>query len=175
MPSVWGGTSSIVRPHYRVNSYSGAYGGYRKRRRTRGRAITARSFGNLVSSLGGRRRRRTRGSGFFGDVWDKIKSGVSAVAPHVLNIGKDLLLSAAKKKLGLGRRRRTRRGRSMGMRRRTRRRTRGGYYTAGGKRRRRTRRKRRTGRGILSTLLGFAGLGKRRRTRRRRGGRRMYG
>jgi hypothetical protein len=211
------------------NRFNALYGSGRRRTRRRTRR---------TMSAGGRRRTRRgtrRGRGFFGDLWDKVKSVGSTVASHALPVLKDLGVGLLKKKLGLGRRR-TRRGRgisdvlyrstrgrrpvsrfltrkgwhrsaslahTLGLGRRRSRRGRGNilqdlwskahYHTNGSRpvsnflrrhgwhktgnfvhslgfgKRRRTRR--RHGRGIVSSLAGLFGLGRKRRRSRRRHGR----
>lgn len=125
--------------------------------------------------LGGRKRRtRHRGRGFFGDVWNGIKSAGSHVLPVLGNIAKDIGVKLISSRLGLGRRRRRTHRTGMRRRHRTHRTARTGMRrrrrrTRTGMRRRRTHHKRR-GRGILGTLgslLGSFGLGRRRRTHRR--------
>lgn len=70
---------------------------------------------SLMSGLGHRRRRIgvrrpvRRGAGFFGDLWDGIKSGVSTIAPHVL----PFVANLAMKRFG-GRRRVVHRRRRVG-------------------------------------------------------------
>lgn len=82
-------------------------GGKRKVGRPRKR-IGRGPLSDILGSLGlGRKRRTRRGKGFFGDLWNGIKSGVSTIAPVVLPTLAKLALS----RLG-GRRRRTR-GRSL--------------------------------------------------------------
>ncbi len=76
--------------------YAGAYGARRHKRRSHRRSRGGSYYGG-----------KHRGKGW----WDSIKSGLSSVAravgPGLLNVGKDLLVSVAKKKLGLGRRARS--------------------------------------------------------------------
>lgn len=182
-------------------------------RRKRGRAILPHSAVPVIKKLvmlksalshpvGGRRRRRHHGRG----VWDWIKEKAlpaagnflkEKVLPAALNIGKDLAVNFAKKKLGLGRRRRrmvstgprTIRGgyntgfplgigyknkffnsrimRPGGRRRKS---HRGGsmkLYNYGGKRRTTHRRVHRGG-GPISALASLFGLGRKHRVHRRR-------
>ena len=152
--SVFGGNRLRSRP---------LLGGRRHRsKRHHSRMGRARSVMSLFGSRKSHRRMRRSGSGFLSDAWDKIKSVGSHVLPIALPILKDLAVKAVRSRLGLGKRRKSRRRSRMG----------GIIGSFGYGRKRRSHRRRRVGsrkrRSHRSRRLGS----RKRRTRLRRGSRR---
>ena len=66
--------------------------------------------GNMIAGYGRKRRRVHRGGGFWGDAWDVIKDVGKKLGNAGLDLGVKAATNYASKRLGMGRRRRVKRG-----------------------------------------------------------------